>query len=185
MKVLPTAVDGVKIVEPDVFKDERGFFMETYHHRRYAEFGIDVRFVQDNCSCSGAGIIRGLHYQHPSAQAKLVYVVAGEVLDVAVDIRRGSPTFGKWTATVLSVDNKKQLFIPKGFAHGFRAISDNVLLLYKCSAFYDPASDRIIRWNDPDINIKWGEDAPVLSEKDAAAPLLREVSADCLPAFEK
>lgn len=181
MKVIVTSIDEVKIVAPDVFQDRRGFFMETYNRRRYVDHGIDAVFVQDNLSCSGAGIIRGLHYQFPKPQAKLVYVISGEVFDVAVDIRKGSPAFGRWTGTVLSAANRKQLFIPAGFAHGFRALSDNVLLAYKCSDFYNPEADRVIRWNDPDINIAWGKDAPVLSEKDANAPYLREVPEDCLP----
>lgn len=181
MQVAKTSIVDVKIIVPDIFQDRRGFFMETYNRRRYVDYGIGVSFVQDNLSCSGAGSIRGLHYQFPNPQAKLVYVVSGEVFDVAVDIRQGSPTFGQWTGTVLSSTNRKQLFIPAGFAHGFRAMSDNVLLAYKCSDFYNPEADRVIRWNDPDIDIVWGDDSPMLSEKDANAPYLREVPEDCLP----
>ncbi|MDY6906360.1 MAG: dTDP-4-dehydrorhamnose 3,5-epimerase [Thermodesulfobacteriota bacterium] len=181
MQVSKTSIADVKIIAPALFEDQRGFFMETYNRRRYIENGIDETFVQDNLSCSHLGIIRGLHYQFPNPQAKLVYVISGEVFDVAVDIRQNSPTFGKWTGTVLSGKNRKQMFIPAGFAHGFQAMSDHVLLAYKCSDFYDPAADRVIRWDDPDINISWNADVPGLSEKDANAPYLREVPANCLP----
>lgn len=184
MRIEETALEGVCLIEPDVFADARGFFMETWHARRYREHGIAVDFVQDNLSHSRRGVLRGLHYQLPTAQAKLVSVLAGEVFDVAVDLRAGSPTFGRYAAAVLSSENRRQFFVPVGFAHGFLVLSDTALVHYKCSAVYDRPAERSLRWDDPDLGIAWPDSAPVLSEKDAAAPLLRDVPPEHLFTFE-
>jgi dTDP-4-dehydrorhamnose 3,5-epimerase len=170
-------------VKPRVFQDARGFFVQTYHHEQYRKAGIDVRFVQDNWSRSTRGVLRGLHYQLKNAQDKLVSVVRGEVFDVAVDIRKGSPTFGKWVGAILSEENKHQLFVPKGFAHGFCVLSDEVDFVYKCSDFYTPGDEYGIRWNDPDLNMKWPLEKPILAEKDRRAPLLKNVPAEHLPEY--
>lgn len=175
MKVIPTKLEGALIIEPKVFEDARGYFMETWHARRYREHGLPERFVQDNVSFSRKGVLRGLHYQHPNPQGKLVSVFQGEVFDVAVDLRSGSPTFGQWTSVILSSENHRQFYVPEGFAHGFAVLSDTALVHYKCTAFYDPAGDAGLRWDDPDLAIVWPVTDPVLSAKDAAAPLLREV----------
>ena len=162
-------MEGACILEPVVHGDDRGFFIETYNTRAFAEVGITHTFVQDNHSLSRANVLRGLHYQITHPQAKLVRVIAGEVYDVAVDIRRGSPTFGRWAGARLSADNKRMFFIPEGFAHGFYVLSETAEFLYKCSDFYDPEGERGIIWNDPDLAIDWlvPEGAkPVLSEKD-------------------
>ncbi|MEW6611395.1 MAG: dTDP-4-dehydrorhamnose 3,5-epimerase [Pseudomonadota bacterium] len=182
MKFTPTAIPDVILVQPDVFGDHRGFFMETWHARKFAEGGIDAAFVQDNHSRSAQGILRGLHYQVRQPQGKLVRVVAGEVFDVAVDLRRGSPTFGHWVGELLSADNKHQLWVPPGFAHGFYVTSDTAEVVYKCSDFYAPEHERSLRWDDPDLNIDWplvNGQPPVLSAKDAAGALLKE--AECFP----
>ena len=176
MRVSPTALPEVLIVEPDVFGDSRGFFYESYNERRFAEaIGRDIRFVQDNHSRSVKNVVRGLHYQlPPAAQAKLVRVVAGEIFDVAVDIRRSSPTFGKWAGAILSAKDQRQLWIPEGFAHGFLALTQTADVLYKSSTYYSPGDEASIAWNDPDLAIEWplsGE--PLLSPKDASAPLLK------------
>jgi len=181
MKVETTPLDGVLIVEPDVFEDKRGFFLETFNRKRYAEAGIDRAFVQDNLSFSTKGTLRGLHFQIGNPQAKLVQVVAGEVFDVAVDIRKGSPTFGKWTGTHLSGDNKVQFFIPEGFAHGFAVLSETALFVYKCSALYDPDDEGGIIWSDPEIAIDWPVTDPVVSEKDQRYPPLAELGPEQLP----
>ncbi|MCS6770765.1 MAG: dTDP-4-dehydrorhamnose 3,5-epimerase [Kiritimatiellae bacterium] len=183
MKVTPLEIPDVLLVEPVVFGDARGFFMETFHAARYRAAGIDRDFVQDNFSFSRRGIVRGLHYQLHKPQAKLVYVTDGEVLDVAVDIRRGSPTFGRWCARVLSSGNRCQMFIPEGFAHGFCVLSECASFQYKCSAFYDPADERGIAWNDPDIGITWPVEDPVLSERDRRLPRLRDVDPSDLPIY--
>jgi len=168
-------IPGVVIVAPRVFEDERGFFLETYKTTDFARNGIDVDFHQDNHSLSAKHVLRGLHYQMPPAgQAKLVRVVSGAVWDVAVDIRRGSATFKKWFAIELSEANRKMLYIPEGFAHGFVALTDNTHLLYKCSAEYSPSHDAGIIWNDEDLGIDWPVDAPLLSAKDMALPPLKE-----------
>jgi dTDP-4-dehydrorhamnose 3,5-epimerase len=182
MKFLPTELPGVTLIEPDVFKDARGFFLETYHARKYADGGICGPFVQDNHSYSEKGTLRGLHAQAEKPQGKLVRAVEGEMFDVAVDIRRGSPTFGRWTGAVLSGENFRQLWIPGGFAHGFCVLSPRVHVEYKCTAFYDAADELKIAWDDPEIGIGWPVEAPVLSPKDRAAPRLREVL-DRLPAY--
>ena len=184
MNVIQTELTGVLIIEPRVFGDERGFFMETWQQRRYAEIGLPDRFVQDNISLSRHGILRGLHFQHPQAQGKLVYVLLGEVYDVAVDIRVGSPSFGRWEGVTLSAENKRQFYIPPGFAHGFCVTSDTALFAYKCTEFYNPAAEGCIRWDDPEIGIKWPFDKPTLSGKDGAAPLLAKIPQKMLPLYE-
>jgi len=176
MRFIPTNLPGVIIVEPQVFGDDRGFFMETYHAEKFREGGIAEPFVQDNHSRSVKGVLRGLHYQLPNPQGKLVRVVSGSVFDVAVDIRRGSPAFGKWTAVELSAENKRQLWIPAGFAHGFCVTSETAEVVYKCTTLYDGPNDRGIRWNDPSIGIEWPVTMPTLSKKDMDAPLLADAS---------
>ncbi|MDY6830543.1 MAG: dTDP-4-dehydrorhamnose 3,5-epimerase [Thermodesulfobacteriota bacterium] len=183
MRVVDTDIAGIHIIEPDVFEDARGFFMEIYQRQRYAEYGVDVDFVQDNLSFSSAGTLRGLHYQYPFSQEKLVHVLAGEVHDVAVDVRRGSPTFGRWVGVTLSSANRRQLFIPKGFAHGFLVLSDTALVTYKCGDYYHSEADRNLRWDDPALAIDWGIKSPLLSPKDAAAPCLKDISSDYLPVY--
>jgi dTDP-4-dehydrorhamnose 3,5-epimerase len=174
MRFIPTDLPGVVVIEPIVFGDDRGFFMEVYHEATFRNAGIVESFVQDNHSRSSRGVLRGLHYQLPNPQGKLVRVVDGSVFDVAVDIRRGSPHFGKWVGVELSGENKRQLWVPAGFAHGFCVTSESADVVYKCTTLYDGPNDRGIRWNDPAIGIDWPIDAPVLSAKDEAAPLLRE-----------
>jgi len=174
VKVLQTALDGVVIIEPQRFEDERGFLMETYHRRRYADIGISPDFVQDNLSRSAKGILRGLHYQLPHSQGKLVQVLRGAVFDVAVDIRRGSPNFGKWTGIELSEENRCQLWVPPGFAHGFVSLMDDTDFIYKCTDTYAPEAECAIRWNDPKIGIAWPISEPSLSNKDAVAPFLHD-----------
>lgn len=172
MKLTPLAISDVLLIEPDVFDDERGFFFESFNRRRFCEaIGREVHFVQDNHSQSSRGVLRGLHYQlPPHAQGKLVRVIQGEVLDVAVDIRKGSPTFGRWTSHVLSAGSKQQIWIPEGFAHGFLTLSDTAEFLYKATAYYDPQSERCIRWDDPALGIDWRISAPpLLSDKDRSA----------------
>jgi dTDP-4-dehydrorhamnose 3,5-epimerase len=175
VKVRPTAIDEVLVVEPAVHRDGRGFFFETYHAERYREAGIDGPFVQDNHSLSAAGILRGLHLQRRRPQGKLVRVIEGEIFDVAVDVRRGSPTFGRWVGETLSADNYLQLWIPGGFAHGFCVLSDTAQVEYKCTALYDRADELSIAWNDPEIGIDWPLAEPTVSPKDAAARPLAEV----------
>ena len=183
MNIVKTSLPGLVIVEPKVFGDQRGFFLETWSRKQYRDVGIDEDFVQDNLSLSRAGVLRGLHYQYPDTQGKLVYVLQGEVFDVAVDIRTDSPTFGKWEGVVLSGDNKRQVYVPRGFAHGFCVLSETALFAYKCTAFYNPAAEAGILWNDPEIGIDWPVSAPVLSEKDTKHPTLRERVAMGLPDF--
>ena len=184
MKVKETEIEGVLIVEPAVFEDKRGYFMETYHRQRYDQQGINVDFVQDNVSYSKKGILRGLHYQYPSEQAKLVYVLKGEVFDVAVDIRQESPAFGKVTSVILSEQNNRQFFIPKGFAHGFCVLSATAVVSYKCSDFFNPKDEGGILWSDPDLKINWSIKAPLLSEKDSAYKRLRDVPSTKLPVYK-
>ncbi|MCG6860147.1 MAG: dTDP-4-dehydrorhamnose 3,5-epimerase [Chromatiaceae bacterium] len=184
MNVIATEIPGVLILEPRVFGDDRGFFMETYQRDRYLEHGITDGLVQDNLSYSRRGVLRGLHLQWPYPQAKLVQVFSGEVFDVAVDVRRGSPTFGRWVGLLLSGENKRQLWVPTGFAHGFCVISSEALFAYKCSEFYHPETELSVRWDDPDIGIDWPlEVEPDLSSKDVEAALLRDISADRLPSY--
>jgi dTDP-4-dehydrorhamnose 3,5-epimerase len=175
MKVTTCALDGVLVIETDVFGDQRGFFLETYNERRYRECGVGARFVQDNISLSRRGTLRGLHLQNPTPQAKLVSVIQGEVFDVAVDVRRGSPTFGRWHGVHLSEQTRRQFYLPTGFAHGFLVLSETALFHYKCSDFYSPKDELAIRWDDPDLGIEWPLTDPILSQKDANAPRLREV----------
>ena len=184
MKVIETELPGVLIIEPQVFGDRRGFFLETYHQQRYREAGIDVRFVQDNHSRSRKGVLRGLHYQLVQPQGKLVGVARGEVFDVAVDIRRGSPTFGRWAACVLDDHRHRRLYVPPGFAHGFCVLSDEADFVYKCTDFYHPRSERGILWNDPDIGIEWPDLEMALSDKDARNPRLAEMAPEDLPAYQ-
>jgi dTDP-4-dehydrorhamnose 3,5-epimerase len=182
MKVIPTALPGVLLIEPRVFGDDRGFFMETYNEARFAEHGIAGNFVQDNHSRSASRVLRGLHFQEPNGQGKLLRVTQGSIFDVAVDVRRGSPTFGKWFGAELNEENKLQIWIPPGFAHGFWVLRDDTDVLYKCTALYDPSSERSILWNDPEIGIEWPRGQPILSEKDRTAPRLAE--APVLPRYQ-
>jgi dTDP-4-dehydrorhamnose 3,5-epimerase len=182
LRFVATELPGVVIIEPDVHKDARGFFLETFHTRKYAEGRILGPFVQDNHSHSTKGTLRGLHAQLRQPQGKLVRAVAGEMFDVAVDIRRGSPTFGRWAGVTLSGENFKQLYIPPGFAHGFCVLSYEVDVEYKCTDFYDPADEITVLWSDPKIGIAWPVAAPALSKKDADARPLAELM-DRLPAF--
>lgn len=181
MKVIETGLPGCLVIEPKVFGDPRGFFMEAWNRERYAGHGIGPDFVQSNLSRSARGVLRGLHYQWPNPQGKLVSVLDGEVFDVAVDIRRGSPTFGQWAGVVLSADNQRQFWVPPGFAHGFVALSESALFAYLCTTAYDAQADAGVRWDDADIGIDWPVARPTLSAKDASAPLLREVAPDRLP----
>ncbi|MCO7124186.1 dTDP-4-dehydrorhamnose 3,5-epimerase [Sporolactobacillus shoreicorticis] len=176
MKVTDTFLKGVKIIEPKAFGDNRGYFMESYNAEKLAEHDIHTKFIQDNQSLSSeAGIVRGLHYQlSPKCQTKLLRVLTGAILDVVVDIRKGSPTFGKWGGFILSEYNKRQLLIPKGFAHGFCTLTPNVNVFYKVDEFYAPEQDRGILWNDPAIGIDWPVTDPILSEKDTKHPLLKD-----------
>jgi dTDP-4-dehydrorhamnose 3,5-epimerase len=166
MNVIETDLPGVLIIEPKVFGDDRGFFMETWNKERYAEAGIPTEFVQDNISFSKKGVLRGLHFQNPNPQGKLVSVLQGEVFDVAVDIRRDSPTFGKWVGVNLSFENKRQLYVPEGFAHGFCVTSETALFSYKCTDWYNSEAEKTLLWNDLGLGIKWPLEKPRLSEKD-------------------
>lgn len=181
MNVIKTKIPDVLIIEPKVFGDDRGFFMESFNAQKFAEAtGIKIEFVQDNHSRSGKNVLRGLHYQIQQAQGKLVRVVAGEVLDVAVDIRKSSPTFGEWVSCLLTEENKRQFWVPTGFAHGFVVLSDTADFLYKTTDYYAPEYERSILWNDPNLNIDWqisGE--PILSAKDKSAPTLKEAEVFC------
>ncbi len=183
MNVVPTTLPGVLLIEPKVFGDSRGYFLESYRQNRYQDFGIDLPFVQDNISSSSSRVIRGLHYQLPNSQGKLIQVLGGAIMDVAVDIRRGSPCFGGWVGAVLTSENHHQLFIPPGFAHGFAVLSDHALVSYKCSAYYDPANETTIRWDDPKIGIQWGIVDPIISQKDLEGLALSALSEDRLPRF--
>jgi dTDP-4-dehydrorhamnose 3,5-epimerase len=183
VRVSPTGLPGVLLVEPSVFGDARGYFFESYTARRYAEAGIAATFVQDNVSFSQRGVLRGLHFQHPYGQGKLVGVLRGEVFDVAVDVRRGSPTFGRWLGECLSSENHRQLYIPPGFAHGFLVTSDDALFAYKCTEYYHPEAERTIRWDDARIGVEWPIAGPVVSLKDNVAVTLDAMPEDFLPAF--
>jgi dTDP-4-dehydrorhamnose 3,5-epimerase len=183
VKVTATALPDVLLVEPKVFGDARGYFFESYSARRYAEAGIAATFVQDNVSLSQRGVLRGLHFQHPYGQGKLVGALKGEVFDVAVDVRRGSPMFGRWVGQCLSSENKRQLYIPPGFAHGFLVTSDEALVAYRCTEYYHPEAERSIRWDDARIAIEWPIDGPVLSTKDEVAVRLDALPEEFLPAF--
>jgi dTDP-4-dehydrorhamnose 3,5-epimerase len=175
MRFLPSPIlPEIVVIEPDVFQDDRGFFMECYHQEKFERAGIRTRFVQDNRSRSRKGAIRGLHYQIRQPQGKLIWVPHGKVFDVAVDIRRGSPTFGRWMSVVLSDEEKKGIYIPPDFAHGFCVLSEEAEVFYKCTDFYSREHERCIRWDDPDLSIPWPTEAPVVSEKDRTAPLFKE-----------
>ena len=175
MNVIAVELRGLLIIEPKVFGDARGFFMETWNRNRYREAGLTADFVQDNLSFSHRRALRGLHFQNPVPQGKLVSVLQGEVFDVAVDLRRSSPTFGKWHGLTLSGENKRQFFVPPGFAHGFAVMSETALFHYKCTEMYSPGNELTIRWDDPDLGIKWPLKDPTLSEKDAKGLLLKNV----------
>lgn len=184
MKVIETKLPGCVVIEPAVFGDERGFFFETWNGPRFDDQGLPARFVQSNVSSSTKGVLRGLHYQWPRPQGKLVTVLEGEVYDVAVDIRRGSPTFGRWEAVILSAENKRQFWIPEGFAHGFAVLSERALFSYLCTDVYLKDFDAGIRWNDAEIAVDWPISAPILSGKDEVAPLLKDIAEDRLPVFQ-
>ncbi len=183
MKAVETELPGVLILEPVVYGDERGCFMETWNKRRYEGLGVPTNFVQDNLSCSMRGVLRGLHFQNPNAQGKLVSVLRGEVFDVVVDVRVGSPTFGQWAGVTLSSENKRQLYVPEGFAHGFVVTAEDALFSYKCTAYYDPEAEHSLLWNDPDLGIDWPIEIPVLSAKDGSAPRLSEIPKERLPRY--
>jgi dTDP-4-dehydrorhamnose 3,5-epimerase len=183
MKVIPTELPGVLLLEPKVFTDSRGFFFESFQAKRYAEVGIDLAFVQDNVSRSIRRTLRGLHFQEPYAQGKLVFVIKGTVFDVAVDVRRNSPSFGKWVSFELSDENHRQVWIPPGFAHGFCVTSESADFFYKCTTAYEPRAEQCILWNDADLKIPWPIADPLLSPKDLAGVRLKD--AKVLPAFEE
>jgi dTDP-4-dehydrorhamnose 3,5-epimerase len=183
MKVTALSLPGVLLVEPRVFRDDRGFFLEIHQQARYAGAGIPAAFVQDNLSFSRQGVLRGLHYQLKRPQGKLVMALQGEVFDVVLDLRRGSPTFGKWVSTVLSGESGRQLYIPPGLAHGFSVVSDAALFLYKVTDYYAPGDEHGVRWDDPDLAIPWPAARPVLSDKDRGLPTLREIGPELLPEF--
>lgn len=183
MKIVQTSLPGAVVIEPQVFGDARGFFYESYNKAKYVAAGIASDFVQSNVSRSSKGVLRGLHYQWPNPQGKLVSVLEGEVYDVAVDIRRGSPAFGQWAGVMLTAENHRHFWIPEGFAHGFCVLSDHATFSYQCSALYDAKADASVRWNDASLGIDWPISAPQLSEKDLKAPLLADIPADRLPLF--
>lgn len=183
MDVLELDIPGLKIVTPKIFGDERGFFLESYNAQKYHGCGIDVTFVQDNLSYSSRGVLRGLHFQNPGSQGKLVSVLQGAVYDVAVDIRLGSPTFGQWYGIELRSESKKQFWIPAGFAHGFVVISETALFSYKCDAYYQPQHEFSLAWNDPELGIEWPISSPALSPKDQKARRLRDFAKHELPSY--
>ena len=182
--VMETRLAGVRIIRPRVFEDSRGFFLESYNQDKFAELGVTDHFVQDNHSRSVKGVLRGLHYQLRHPQAKLCRVIEGKVIDVVVDIQHGSPDFGNWISVELSAENRHQLYVPKGFAHGFLVLSEFAQFLYKCSDFYDPTDEAGVVWNDPDLNITWGVDDPVLSARDRGYKRLKEIPPERLPRYE-
>ncbi len=184
MNVIETSIPGVLIIEPKVYRDARGYFFESFRKERYRALGIPTAFAQDNCSWSCRGTLRGLHFQEPQAQGKLVQIHSGSIFDVVVDLRANSPHFGTWVATQLSDQNFRQLWVPEGFAHGFCVTSDHALVTYKCTEPYAPDCDRAIAWNDPDLAIDWPINEPLLSPKDAAAPLLKDAAVLPLEEFE-
>ena len=183
MKIIETDLPGCVVVEPAVHGDDRGYFYEGWNSRRFADAGMAFEVVQSNVSMSTRGVLRGLHYQWPHPQGKLVSVLEGEVYDVAVDIRQGSPHFGRWTAVMLSAGNKRQFWIPEGFAHGFAVLSERAVFSYLCTAQYDKTTDAGVRWDDAAIGIDWPVSGPLLSEKDAKAPFLGDVAVDRLPVY--
>lgn len=183
MKIIETKLPSCVVIEPAVFGDARGFFYETWNAERFGQASLPTHFVQSNLSLSTRNVVRGLHYQWPRPQGKLVSVLQGEVYDVAVDLRRGSPSFGEWDAVMLSADNRRQIWIPEGFAHGFAVVSDSAILSYLCTDVYVKEADASVRWNDALIGVDWPIDAPVLSDKDVRAPLLADIAKDRLPLF--
>ncbi|MQP77334.1 dTDP-4-dehydrorhamnose 3,5-epimerase [Stenotrophomonas sp. MYb238] len=183
MKVIQTTLPGCVVIEPAVFGDARGMFFETWNAERFAGHGLPAKFVQSNVSTSVKGVLRGLHYQWPRPQGKLVSVLEGEVYDVAVDIRRGSPTFGRWEAVLLSAENHRQFWIPEGFAHGFAVLSERAVFSYLCTDVYVKEADAGVRWNDADIAVDWPISAPTLSAKDEGAPFLKDIAEDRLPVY--
>ena len=185
MKVFETKLPGVLVIEPEVFSDSRRSFMETWSSRRYEDAGINENFVQDNVSFSRKGVLRGLHYQFPHSQGKLIQVLSGEVFDVAVDIRLGSANFGKWVGEILSGENHRQLYIRPGFAHGFYVMSESVVFSYKCTDYYNREAERGIIWNDPELNIDWPSGEPLLSAKDKSYPPLKNINTEKLPRCEE
>lgn len=185
MQVNQTSIAGVLLIRPQVHQDSRGFFLESYHQARLAQHGISDVFVQDNHSKSCRNTLRGLHYQLKHSQAKLCRVVQGEVLDVAVDVRLGSPSFGRWVSAILSAENKQEILIPRGFAHGFVVLSETAEFLYKCSDFYFPDDEHGVLWNDPELGIPWGVAEPVISKKDAGNLPLRQIPPELLPRYER
>lgn len=180
MNVITCDIAGLRIIEPKIFGDARGFFMESWNRQRYRDAGMEFDFVQDNVSLSRRGILRGLHFQNPGGQGKLVYVLQGEVFDVAVDIRKSSPTFGRWHGLTLSAENKRQFFVPPGFAHGFAVLSEAALFAYKCTELYAPQHELTLAWNDPEVGIQWPVENPQLSDKDARGLRLRDLPKDRL-----
>jgi dTDP-4-dehydrorhamnose 3,5-epimerase len=193
MKITKTKLPEVLIIEPDAFGDARGWFLETFSQERYGQglgfaerrAGVKLSFVQDNVSYSAKNVLRGLHFQYPHSQGKLVQVISGEVFDVAVDIRVGSPTFGQWVAENLSVSNHRQMYIPAGFAHGFCVLSDTALFSYKCTDYYNAAAEAGVIFNDPDLAITWPVGSQIVSKKDAGYPRLRDIPKDKLPKFKE
>jgi len=176
MEFIETKIKGLLIVQPDVFEDERGYFFESFNHEKFLKGGLDMKFIQDNESKSRKGVLRGIHFQSPPFdQGKLVRVIRGSVMDVAVDIRKGSPTYGNWVSTVLSEQNKRMFWIPSGFAHGFVTLEDDTVFFYKCTNVYDKGSEGSILWNDPDLGIDWGVKEPIISGKDKTSPLFKEL----------
>jgi len=184
INLIETSLKGVLLIENQYYPDDRGFFMETYNFRRYEEKGFERTFVQDNLSYSKQHVLRGLHYQLKRPQGKLVFAVRGEIFDVAVDIRRGSPKFGDWFGAVLSEENKRQIFIPEGYAHGFCVLSERADVIYKCTDFYTSGDEYGILWSDPDIGIDWPIKQPILSEKDKENPRLQAAPQECLPVYD-
>ena len=183
MNVTRAELPGILIIEPDVFSDARGSFFELWRAERFAEAGLDLTFVQDNISRSVRGTVRGMHFQHPEPQGKLVTVLHGEVFDVVADVRAGSPTFGKWWGTCLAASRPRQLYVPPGFAHGFQALSDEALFAYKCTAPFRREYDRAVRWDDPDLAIAWPLAVEHISDRDRHASRLSELLSECLPAY--
>jgi len=185
MNIIETKLPGALILEPKVFPDDRGYFFETWNSKRYEQAGIPGPFVQDNISFSKKGILRGLHFQYPQPQGKLIQVLSGRVVDVVVDIRAGSPNYGQWISEVLSGSNHRQMYVPPGFAHGYCVTSEAAIFSYKCTDFYNPATEHGIIWNDPDIGIEWPIARPVLSAKDAAYPGFKDLRPENLPQFRR
>ena len=183
IKLTQLSISGIFLIEPACFADSRGFFMETFHQQKYKDAGLDKKFVQDNHSHSSQNVLRGLHYQLENPQGKLIYTVTGEIFDVAVDIRRGSPTFGHWLGAILSAENKRQIYIPEGFAHGLVVTSESADVIYKCTDLYAPGDEYGVLWSDPALSIKWPVDTPVLSQKDQENPVINEIPKDHLPVY--